>query len=259
MDLGIAGRRALICGSSAGLGLACATALAEAGATVTMNGRDAQKLAAAAALVEAAAGRRPHHVAADVTTTEGRERLLAETGEVDILVTNAGGPPAGDFRSFSEAQWQQAFENNALSAIMLIRGTVDGMIDRKWGRIINITSAAVKAPIAPLALSNTARMALTGFVAGLSRDIAKHGVTVNNLLPGPFATDRLRGFARQTAQAQGREGDAVMAEMAAEVPAGRIGDPQEFGAWCAFLASRHGAYMTGQNLLLDGGSYRGTL
>ncbi len=259
LDLGIAGRRALVCGSSSGLGYACAVALGQSGVSVVMNGRNADKLAAAAEAFEREVGVRAQTVVADVATEEGRAVLVERAGRVDILVTNAGGPPPGDFRGFTEAQWQDAFRTNALSAIFLIRALVDPMIERRWGRIINITSAAVKAPIAFLALSNTARAGLTGFAAGLARQVAKEGVTVNNLLPGPFATDRLRGFAKMQGDAKGSSQADMLSNMASDVPAGRIGDPAEFGAWAAFFASEQGGFVTGQNLLLDGGSYPGTL
>lgn len=259
IDLGLTGRRAIVCGSSSGLGFACAMSLAQAGATVTLNGRDADRLTAAAERIAEATGARPAAVAADVATEEGRAQLLGAAGHVDILVTNAGGPPAGDFRSFTEEQWQAAFRTNTLSAIFLIKGVIDPMIAQRWGRIINITSAAVKAPIAALSLSNAARAGLTGFTAGLARQVAKDGVTVNNLLPGPFATDRLRGFAKASGAAQGKSQEEMLEAMAADVPAGRIGDPAEFGWWCAFFASAQGSFVTGQNLLIDGGSYPGTL
>lgn len=259
IDLGLAGRRAIVCGSSSGLGLACADALAAAGADVVLNGRDPERLNAAADAVAERSGRRPEVVAADVGTAGGREALLAACPDVDILVTNSGGPPAGDFRSFGEAEWLAALHNNMLSAVFLIGQVVDGMIARKWGRIINITSAAVKAPIAPLPLSNAARAGLTGFVAGVARQVAPHGVTVNNLLPGPFATGRLRAYAALVADEKGGSADDALAGMAAAIPMGRIGDPEEFGAWCAFLASRQASYMTGQNILLDGGGYPGML
>jgi 3-oxoacyl-[acyl-carrier protein] reductase len=260
IDLGIAGRRAIVCGSSAGLGYACAEALLAAGVQVVLNGRNAERLAAAAAQLEARhAGRELLlAVACDVTVPEGRAALLdAAGGSCDILVTNAGGPPPGDMLSFTETEWMTAFNNNALSAIMLTRMVVGGMVDRGWGRIINITSAAVKQPLAALALSNTARSGLTAYAAGLAQKVASRGVTVNNLLPGPFGTDRLRSFAAQRAAENGTSVDAELGAMAANSPAGQIGDPADFGAWCAFFASTQGGYVTGQNLLLDGGAYPG--
>ncbi|MCG2840549.1 SDR family oxidoreductase [Sandaracinobacter sp. RS1-74] len=259
LDLGLTGRKAIVCGSSSGLGLACARALADCGVELVLNGRHREKLEAAAEAIAARTGNAPAIVAADVATPEGRAQLLSACPDPDVLVTNAGGPPAGDFRSFDEATWLAAIQANMLSAIFLINGVVDGMIARGWGRIINITSAAVKAPMAPLALSNGARSGLTGFVAGVSRQVAPHGVTINNLLPGPFATDRLTGFAARMGAERGVGADAVMAEMAGAVPMGRVGDPDEFGAWCAFVASRQASFMTGQNLVLDGGGYPGML
>ncbi len=257
-DLGLTGRKAIVCGSSSGLGLACAKALAQAGARVTLNGRSADKLAAAADMIAALTGERPAVVAADVTTADGRAALLAAVPAPDILVNNAGGPPAGNFRTFDEEEWLSALRGNMLAAVFLINGVIDGMIERRWGRIINITSANVKLPMAMLPLSNGARSGLTGYVAGVAREVAPHGVTINNLLPGPFATDRMTSLVGAGAAAQGKSLEQGMAAMAATVPMGRIGDPDEFGAWCAFLASRQGSYMTGQNLLIDGGSYPGT-
>ncbi|GLS99793.1 dehydrogenase [Sphingobium jiangsuense] len=260
IDLGIAGRRAIVCGSSAGLGYACAAALAGAGAEVVLNGRDAARLDAAADRLAADSGRRPLAVASDVTTAEGRAALVEVAGGgCDILVTNAGGPPPGDFREFDEEAWLAAFNTNAVSAIMLIRSLIDGMIARRWGRIINITSAAVKQPRSALPLSNTARSGLTAFAAGLARQVAEHGVTVNNLLPGSFATHRLRGYAERLARQKGTSLAEEIALMAAESPTGQIGDPADFGAWCAFFASDRAGYVTGQNLLLDGGAYPGML
>lgn len=260
LDLGIAGKRAIVCGSSAGLGHACARALAQAGVEVILNGRDPARLAEAAGRLELAIGRPVLSVACDVTTAEGRSALVAAAGGAcDILVTNAGGPPPGDIRDFDEADWLAAFNNNAVSAIMLIRAVLDGMIARRWGRIINITSAAVKQPRVALSLSNTARSGLTAFAAGLARQVAGDGVTVNNLLPGPFATDRLRCYAERLAREKGTSVQAELAGMAAESPSAKVGDPSDFGVWCAFFASQHAGYVTGQNLLLDGGTYPGML
>lgn len=262
MDLGITGRRAIVCGSSAGLGYACADALMGAGVQLVLNGRDSDRLSAATARLVARHGDKPAPVTAacDVTTPQGRAMLVdAAGGACDILVTNAGGPPHGDFRGFAEADWLAAFSSNALSAIMLTRAVVDGMIERRWGRIINITSAAVKQPRTGLPLSNTARSGLTAFAAGLAQQVAQHGVTVNNLLPGPFATDRLRGLAEKMAAQKGTTVQAELALTAAESATGQIGDPADFGAWCAFFASAHAGYVTGQNLLLDGGTYPGML
>jgi 3-oxoacyl-[acyl-carrier protein] reductase len=255
IDLGITGRRAIVCGSSAGLGHASAFALAAAGVQVVLNGREQARLDEAAARIAAAYGGNPLAVAADVTTPAGREALLeAAGGSCDILVTNAGGPPPGDFRKFDEQAWLDAYNNNAVSAIMLITAVIDGMIERGWGRIINITSASVKQPRIALPLSSTSRSGLTAFAAGLARQVAEHGVTVNNLLPGSFATGRLREFAVRMAADRNSTVDAELAQMA-DSPGGRIGDPADFGVWCAFFASAQGAYITGQNLMLDGGAY----
>ncbi|MBW5810334.1 SDR family oxidoreductase [Burkholderia sp. COPS] len=197
-------------------------------------------------------------VACDITTPDGRAAALAACPQPDILVTNAGGPPPGDFRDFSHDDWIRALESNMLTPIELIRATVDGMIARRFGRIVNITSSAVKAPIDVLALSNGARSGLTGFVAGLSRKVAGQGVTINNLLPGLFDTDRIATTLTASAKAQGVTVDEMRARRTKEIPAGRLGTRQEFGAACAFLCSVHAGYITGQNWLLDGGAYPGT-
>jgi 3-oxoacyl-[acyl-carrier protein] reductase len=259
IDLGIAGRTALVCGASKGLGRACADALAQAGVTVTIVARGATALEAAAREISAATGSTVHPVAADVTTADGRAAVLAACPAPDILVTNAGGPPPGDFRDWDEAAWHAALEANMVTPIMLIRATVDGMAHRGFGRIINITSAAVKAPIDVLGLSNGARTGLTGFVAGLARQVARDGVTINNLLPGPFETDRLRTTVAAAAAREGVDTDALLDRRRAANPTRRFGRPDEFGMMCAFIASAHAGYMTGQNILLDGGSYPGTL
>jgi 3-oxoacyl-[acyl-carrier protein] reductase len=259
MDLGISGRRALVCAASKGLGKACAMALAREGVAVTITARGAEALEAAAAEIRAATGVDVVAVAGDITTPEGRAAALAACPDPDILVNNAGGPPPGDFRDWDRAAWIKALDANMLTPIELIRATVDGMIARKWGRIVNITSAAVKAPIPELGLSNGARSGLTGFVAGLSRRTVRDGVTINNILPGPFLTDRLRSNAAFHAQKVGKSAEDVLAERAAANPAGRAGTPDEFGATCAFLCSVHAGYITGQNVLLDGGAFPGTM
>ena len=258
MDLGIAGRKALVCAASKGLGRGCAQALADAGVAVTIVARSERDLQSAAAEIGARAGRTVQWVAADVTTAEGRAAALARCPAPDILVNNAGGPPPGDFRDWDRAAWIAALDANMLAPIELIRASVDGMIERRFGRIVNITSAAVKAPIDILGLSNGARSGLTGFVAGLARQVARHNVTINNLLPGPFDTDRLQTTMRGRAKAQGRTLDEILAAGMAAVPAGRFGTPAEFGALCAFLCSTHAGYIVGQNLLIDGGNYPGT-
>jgi len=258
LDLGIAGRRALVCAASKGLGRGCAAALADAGCELTIVARTEETLRATADELGARGGRAVRHVACDITTPEGRERALAACPDPDILVNNAGGPPPGDFRDWDRAAWIRALDANMLTPIELIRATIDGMIARKFGRIVNITSGAVKAPIEFLGLSNGARSGLTGFVAGLARSVAKHNVTINNLLPGPFDTDRLRTTMASRAKAAGKSFDEALAAGRAANPAGRFGTSEEFGAACAFLCSVHAGYVVGQNLLIDGGQYPGT-
>jgi 3-oxoacyl-[acyl-carrier protein] reductase len=258
MDLGIAGRKALVCAASKGLGRGCAAALAQAGCEVTIVARTEDVLRATATAIGADAGREVRWVACDITTPEGRAQALAACPHPDILVNNAGGPPPGDFRDWDRAAWIRALDANMLTPIELIRATVDGMIARKFGRIVNITSGAVKAPIEFLGLSNGARSGLTGFVAGLARSVARHNVTINNLLPGPFDTDRLRTTMTSRAKVMGKSVDDVLAIGRAANPAGRFGTIEEFGAACAYLCSVHAGYVVGQNLLLDGGQYPGT-
>ena len=258
MDMGIAGRSALVCGASKGLGLGCAQALAAEGVHVTLVARTASALEAAAEAMRKASGVRVTTVAADITTPDGRAAALAACPAPDILVTNAGGPPPGDFRDWNRDDWIKALDANMLTPIELIKATVDSMIAQRFGRIINITSSSVKAPIDSLGLSNGARSGLTGFVAGLARKIAPHNVTLNNLLPGAFDTDRLNVTMTGAASKQNRTIEEVRAQRAAAIPAGRFGTPAEFGAFCAFLCSVQAAYMTGQNVLLDGGAYPGT-
>jgi len=257
MDLGIAGRKAIVCASSRGLGRGCAMALAAEGVHVTLNGRDATVLARTEDEIRRA-GRTVQAVAADVTTPAGRKALLDACPNPDILVNNAGGPPPGDFRDWQRDDWLRAIDNNMLSAIELIRATLDGMIERRFGRIVNITSSAVKAPITYLGLSNAARSGLTGFVAGLARQCSAHNVTINGLLPGSFDTDRLRESAAHQAKQAGRSLDEQYRVWKDAEVSGRFGTPAEFGAACAFLCSAQAGYITGQNLLLDGGSYPGT-
>jgi 3-oxoacyl-[acyl-carrier protein] reductase len=259
VDLGIAGRKAIVCGASAGLGLGTARALARDGVHVLIVARTEDRLAAAAKALAAETGARVDHVAADVTTETGRAALLAACPQPDILINNAGGPPVGDFRDWDRETWIKAIDANMLSAIFLIQAVLDGMIARKFGRIVNITSSMVKAPAAFLGLSNGARAGLTGFVGGLSRDVAQHGVTINNVLPGQFDTDRLRSNHTRQAEASGRDLETVRAAARRSIPAGRFGDPDEFGAMCAFLCSAQAAFVTGQNILLDGGQFPGLL
>jgi 3-oxoacyl-[acyl-carrier protein] reductase len=255
MDLGISGRRALVCASSRGLGRGCATALAAEGVHVTLTGRDAQSLARTAAELRKAY---PNVVVTeapgDITTPEGREAALAACPEPDILVNNAGGPAPGDFRDWSREDWIKALDALMLSPIELIRRTVDGMIARKFGRIVNITSSSVKSPILFLGLSNGARSGLTGFIAGLSRQVVRHNVTINGLLPGSFETDRLRAMVGARAKAAGSDFDQAIRILREQNPSGRLGSPEEFGKACAFLCSVHAGFITGQNLLMDGGA-----
>ncbi|MEB1549246.1 SDR family oxidoreductase [Xanthomonas campestris pv. campestris] len=259
MDLGIAGRWALVCAASKGLGLGCAQALAREGAHVVIVARGGEALEQSASNLRALPGAgEVRSVVADITTSEGRAAALAACPQVDILINNAGGPPPGDFRQWERADWLRALDANMLAPIELIRATVDAMRARRFGRIVNITSSAVKAPIDILGLSNGARAGLTGFVAGLARSTVADNVTLNNLLPGQFATDRLRGNFAVIAEQQGTSAETVAAHKRAGIPAGRFGEPDEFGAACAFLCSAQAGYITGQNLLIDGGAYPGT-
>jgi len=260
MDLGLKGKTALVCAASKGLGKACAKALAQEGVDVTILARTPATLEQAAAEIRAAApGARVATVACDITSDAGRAAALAACPDPDILVNNAGGPPPGDFRNWGKEEWLKALNNNMVTAILLMRATVDGMIRRRFGRIVNITSAAVKSPIDELGLSNGARAGLTGFVAGLSRQTVRHNVTINNLLPGPFETQRLTDTMKLHAQRLDKPWEEVRAERMRANPAGRFGDPDEFGAACAFLCGAQAGFITGQNLVLDGGAYRGTL
>ena len=258
MDMGIAGRKALVCGASAGLGLACATALAREGVEVVIVARTEAPLQEAATRLAGLSTAPVHAVAADVTQEAGRARILAAHPSFDILVTNAGGPPPGDFRQWEREQWVAALDANMLAPIALIRALVDGMMERGFGRIVNITSSAVKAPVDGLGLSTGARSGLTGFVAGLARSTVARGVTINNLLPGAFDTDRLRVTMQGTAQKTGQSLDQVAEARRMLAPARRFGTAEEFGALCAFVCSAQAGFLTGQNLLIDGGAYPGT-
>lgn len=258
MDLGLSGRKAIVCASSKGLGRACALSLAREGVAVTVNARTAETLEATAADIRRETGAEVAAVAADVTTPEGQAALLAACPEPDILVNNAGGPPPGDFRDWSRGDWMRGVTANMLTPIELIKATVDGMIARKFGRIVNITSAATKSPIPELGMSNGARTGLAGFVAGLARQTVAHNVTINCLLPGPFDTDRLRGNMRFRAEQAGEDLAAFTAKVAATNPAGRFGTPAEFGDACAFLCAAQSGFVTGQHFLMDGGAFRGT-
>jgi 3-oxoacyl-[acyl-carrier protein] reductase len=275
MDLGLQGKWALVCGASKGLGLGCAQALAAEGVNVVMVARGAEVLNAAAENIradlstqESAGGQKGLKnvvltVAADITTPEGRAAALGVAGgpgtAFDIVVTNAGGPPPGDFRDWERDAWLRAIDANMLTPIELIKATVDGMAARGFGRVVNVTSSAVKAPIDILGLSNGARSGLTGFVAGVARNptLAAHGVTLNNLLPGKFDTDRIKTTIAGAAQKTGKTVDEVRAAQIAQIPAKRFGTPQEFGQICAFLCSVQAGYITGQNVLADGGAFGG--
>ncbi|MBW4036351.1 MULTISPECIES: SDR family oxidoreductase [Acidiphilium] len=254
MDLGLRGKRAIVCAASKGLGRATALALAREGVDLVITARGEAALAETAAMIAATTGVKVAMAVGDITTEAGRAVALGLCPAPDILITNAGGPPAGDFRNFSDADWQAALQANMLTPIALIRATIDGMIARKFGRVVNITSAAVKTPIPMLGLSNGARAGLTGFVAGLARQVARHNVTINNILPGPFLTDRLRDNAATAAKAAGRSAEEELALRAKANPAGRVGTPEEFGDACAFLCAAQSGFIVGQNLLLDGGA-----
>ena len=259
MNLGIEGKWALVCAASKGLGKACAQALVREGVNVVVTARGADVLHATAAELAALNAGQVRAVVGDITTPEGRAAALAACPQVDILVNNAGGPPPGDFRDWDREVWLRALDANMLTPIELIKATVDAMAARGFGRIVNITSGAVKAPIDVLGLSNGARSGLTGFVAGLARSaIAARGVTINGLLPGPFDTERLQTMLRAGAVKAGRDLEAVLAARRLAIPAQRFGTPDEFGSVCAFLCSVHAGYITGQNVLMDGGNYPGT-
>ena len=263
MDLGIKNKWALVCGASKGIGLGCAQALVHEGVNVVIVARGAERLEASAAALRSdfadSSGAQVIAVPADITTDEGRAAVFAVRRDFDIVVTNAGGPPPGDFREWDRAAWIKAVDANMLTPIELIKATVDGMAARGFGRIINITSSAVKSPIDVLGLSNGARSGLTGFVAGVARSkIAAQGVTINNLLPGLFDTDRIKTTMAGAALKQGVDVSVVLDARRKTIPAQRLGTPAEFGAICAFLCSAHAAYITGQNVLADGGAYPGT-
>ena len=257
MDLGIAGRKAIVCASSRGLGKACARALAQAGCEVVMNGRSAATLEAAAAEIAKATGAKVTAVAADVATADGQQKLLAACPAPDILVNNNAGPPMRDFRELTRAQMIDGVIANMIVAIELTQKVIDPMSQRKFGRIVNITSGSVKMPLAGLDLSSGARAGLTAFLAGVARTVAVSNVTINNLLPGAFDTDRLRGVLNKTAEQKGVSVEETAKARQATIPARRFGDPAEFGAACAFLCSAQAGYITGQNLLIDGGTFNG--
>jgi 3-oxoacyl-[acyl-carrier protein] reductase len=259
MDLRLQGKWAVVCGASKGLGFACAQALADEGVNLVINSRTPDSLEQAAKSLRDSSGVKVIAVAADISSPQAQAQVLAAAPQVDILITNAGGPPPGDFRDFDRADWIKAVEQNMITPIELIKAVVDAMMAREFGRIVNITSTSVKAPVDGLCLSNGARAGLTGFVAGVSREVASHNVTINNLLPGKFNTDRLRNNIAKRAANNGRTLEEELEFQAASIPAGRIGVPPEFGHACAFLCSSQAGYITGQNLVIDGGTYRGVL
>jgi len=258
MELGIRGKTAIVCAASKGLGKGCATALAREGVNLVITARGREALEATAAEIRSRFGVQVTAVAGDITSDAGREAALKACPAPDILVNNAGGPPPGDFRTWDRDTWVKAVDANMITPILLMRAVVDRMIERKFGRIVNITSGAVKNPIPELGLSNGARTGLTGFVAGLSRKTVRHNVTINNLLPGPFDTDRLRANFEFNAKAQGKTYEELRRLRAEANPAGRFGTIEEFGDACAYLCSAQAGFITGQNLLLDGGHYPGT-
>ena len=259
MDLDIRGKSAIVCASSRGLGFACAKALSAEGVNVLICGRDEAALRQASELLAAESAGNVTAVRADVTTEEGRDALLAACPDPDILVNNAGGPPPGDFRDWDQQDWFEAVNANMYSAIDMIRRSLDGMMERRFGRIVNITSVAVKMPVTTLGLSNGARAGLTGFVSGIAREPAQFNVTINNLLPGYVATERMWSVLEAGARATGQAPEVFQEQTFSRIGARRPGDPDEFGAVCAFLCSKQAAYMTAQNILMDGGLFPGTL
>ncbi len=259
MDLGITGKKALVCASSKGLGLGCARALAEAGVDLVMNARGAETLEAAAAAIREEFGVDVTTVSCDVTTPDGQAQVLAAAGGVDILVTNAGGPPPGLWSDWDRDDFIKALDANMLTPIALMKALLPGMMERGWGRVVNITSVSVKAPVPVLGLSNSARAGLTGYVAGTSRQVAGSGVVINNLQPGIHATDRAVSLDNAAAEAAGITVDQATANRNATIPAGRYGTIEEFGATCAFMCSQFAGFMIGQNILLDGGATTSTM
>ena len=257
MDLGLKGRRALVCASSQGLGYACAYALAREGAEVMINGRDGEKLEAARAQIAKDTGATVHALVADLGETEGRASLLAKAGEVDILVNNNSGPPPGYFANWDEAAWLSAINANMIPALMLIRGVLPGMQARKFGRIVNITSAMVKSPVAPMGLSTAARTGLTAACKALAPEVAADNVTINSLLPERFDTERQQQMARLMVAMKNITYEQAREEIANSIAAKRFGQPSEFGDACAYLCSAQAGFISGQQLQMDGGSYRG--
>ena len=258
MDFGISGKNAIVCGSSRGLGKACALALSNEGVNVWISARTEADLLATAEELRKAGNGEVHAVVADVTSEAGRDALLSACPKPDILVNNAAGPPPGDFREWGQQDWYDAINSNMYSAIDMIRRCLDDMIERRFGRIVNITSIAVKLPQGELGLSNGARAGLTGFVAGIAHEPARHNVTINNLLPGFIATDRLRSLMKNRAKAADQNPEPFFDAFFDRLPPGRAGNPDEFAAVCAFLCSARASYVTAQNILVDGGVYPGT-
>ncbi|WP_299670946.1 SDR family oxidoreductase [uncultured Roseobacter sp.] len=259
MDLGIKGKRAVVCAASKGLGRGCAEALAAAGCDLVLNARGTEALDTTAEMIRAAHGVSVEVVPADITTDDGREAVLAAAGAPDILVNNAGGPPPGMWHDWDREDFIAALDANMLSPIAMIKALVPGMMERGWGRVVNITSQSVKAPIPQLGLSNAARTGLTGYVAGTSRQVAGSGVTINNLLPGIHATDRAQALDGPVAEREGITLEEARARRSATIPAGRYGTAEEFGAACAFLCSQHAGFIVGQNILCDGGATNATI
>ena len=259
MDLGIFGKRALVCASSKGLGLGCAEALASAGVNLIMNARSEMDLTYSANRIIDTYDVEVETVVADITSEDQRAKILARVENIDILVTNAGGPPPGTWEDWNKEDFVLALEANMLTPISLMKHYLPGMMERGWGRVVNITSQSVKAPIATLGLSNSARAGLTGYVAGTSRQVAHSGVTINNLLPGSHATDRIKNLLNSSSQKQGVSVEDLRKELEASIPAKRLGTHTEFGEVCAFLCSIHAGFIVGQNILVDGGAVNATL
>ena len=255
LDFGLTGKKAIVCASSKGLGLACADALAQTGVNLVMCARGADTLEAAAEELRGKTGVDITTVACDITTEDGRAAVLEAAGHVDILVNNAGGPPPGDFRDWTRDDWIKAIDANMLTAIELIKGVIDPMIENKFGRIVNITSGSVKSPIPTLGLSNGARAGLTGFVGGLARQVARHNVTINGLLPGQYNTARIESLIDNTSRQANKSREQVREELEAKNPTGRLGDIDEFGFACAYICSASSGYLVGQNILVDGGAF----
>src|ERR1700733_11243966 len=259
LDLKIKGRKAIVCAASKGPGRACAMSLGRAGVDLVITARTQETLEQTAEEIRKETGAKVTAIAGDISTEAGRQAALAACPNPDLLVNNCGGPPHGDFRHWSVEDWQKAVNANMLTPIMLIKSVIDGMCERRFGRIVNITSSSVKSPIANLGMSNGARAGLTAFCAGIARQVAKHNVTINGILPGPFLTDRLKSSMEYDARQQNVAFEDILAQSSARNPAGRVGDPAEFGDACAFLCSSSAGFIVGQNLLLDGGAFNATL